>query len=193
MSEKKFIGNFAVADTSCLIQLWKLGLLQKLVLQYNIIYIPKYVKEEFQRKGKIKRRFYEFLQEYDSFLKICEIGSFYDVQLLYDKRLNPNARIDRGEAEVIIQARERGISEVLIDDKKGRDMAKTHTLNVKGTLGILKELKQTGVIEKITPLLLRIGSNENKILKNLQVSSKLFLDFLKECNELEYFKKFINQ
>ncbi|MGC2235861.1 MAG: hypothetical protein WA584_06850, partial [Pyrinomonadaceae bacterium] len=158
-----------------------------------VIYIPKYVKEEFGRKGKIKRRFYEFLQEYDSFLKICEIGNFIDVQLLYDKRSNPISRIDRGEAEVIIQARERGISEVLIDDRKGRNMAKAHTLNVKGTLGILKELKRNELIEKITPFLLRIGKTESKILKRLQVSSELFSNFLKDCDELEYFKNFINQ
>lgn len=157
MSKKPLFERSAVIDTSCLIYLWKLGLLQKLVISYKIIYIPKYVKEEFRRKGKIKRRFYEFLQEYKTFLEVCEVGNFIDVQLLYDKRRNPDARIQRGEAETIIQARERGISEVIINDKKGEKIARQHTLSVKNIFDILEELQKNGIIENIETELQKIG------------------------------------
>jgi predicted nucleic acid-binding protein len=149
--------NSAVIDTDCLIYLWKLDLLHKLVIRYNVVYIPKYVKEEFGRKGKIKRRFNSFLKEYKSFLEICEVGNFYDVQLLYDRKRNPKARIHRGEAEVIIQARERGTSDVLINDRKGKKVAESHTLLVKSIFDILDDFKKVGVIENTENEIKKIG------------------------------------
>jgi predicted nucleic acid-binding protein len=148
--------NSVVIDTSCLIYLWKLNLLHKLVIRYNVIYIPKYVREEFRRKGKIKHQFNNFLKEY-KFLQICEIGNFFDVQLLYDKRTNPDARIHRGEAEVIIQARERGNLEVLIDDSRGKKVAEAHTLLVRSTFDVLEEFKRIGIIQSVEGELKKIG------------------------------------
>lgn len=182
-----------IIDASCFIHLWKCGLLTKLNFFYSAIHIPLYVKEEIGRKGKQKRTLKELIENYDPFLQICEIGNFYNVKLLYDRQTNPKAQIDRGEAEVIVQALERQIPVVLIDDRKGRKMAKSHTLIVKGTLGILNQVKRDGLVEKITPFLMLIGDTENKILRRLQVSQKLFSAFLSECEEFEYFKNSINQ
>ncbi len=192
MSRKNIEADSTVIDTSCLIHLWKLELISKLVIRFNTIYIPRYVWEETGRKGRTKNRLKELIKVNDPFLQICDIGNRFDVQLLYDRQLNPDANIDRGESEVIIQARERGISNVLIDDRKGRKMAIAHTLSVKGTLGILIELKRIGLIENVTPFLLRIGNTKNKILNRLQVSPELFSEFLKECDEIEYFKSFLS-
>jgi predicted nucleic acid-binding protein len=127
-----------------------------LVIRYDIIYVPKYVREEFRRKGRIKRQFNHFLQEY-KFLQICEIGNFFDVQLLYDKRTNPDARIHRGEAEVIIQARERGTLEVLIDDSRGKKVAEAHTLLVRSTSDVLEEFERIGIISSVEDELRKIG------------------------------------
>ena len=190
MRRKNVEAESAVIDTSCLIHLWKLELILKLNIRFNRIYIPRYVEEETGRKGKLKNSLKELIKNNHPFLQICDIGNPFDARLLYDHQLNPKANIHRGESEVIIQARERGISNVLIDDKDGRKMAVAHTLSVKGTLGILIELKRTGLIESVTPLLLRIGNTKNKILKRLQVSPELFSDFLKECDEVENFDIF---
>ena len=192
MRRKNIEAESAVIDTSCLIHLWKLELISKLVVRFNRIYIPRYVEAETGRKGKLKNPLKELIKNNNPFLQICDIGNSYDVQLLYDRQLNPDANIDRGESEVIIQARERGISNVLIDDRKGRKMAVAHTLSVKGTLGILIELKRIGLIESVTPLLWRIGNTKIKVLKRLQVSPELFSDFLKECDEVEYFNNFLS-
>ena len=148
--------------------------------------------KEVGRKGKSKNRLKEPLENYYPFLQICDVGNPFDAQLLYDRQRNPEAAVDRGESEVIIQARERGVSNVLIDDRKGRKMAVAHTLSVKGTLGILIELKRIGLIESASPLLLQIGNTKNKILKRLQVSPELFSNFLKECDEVEYFNSFLS-
>ena|GEM_PF-796920 len=157
MPRKKARVGEVVIDASCLICLWDLDLLPKLALRYSAVYIPRHVIDEARRKGRAKKRLQEIINEYDALLKVCDVGNPYDTQLLYDRFLNPESPIDRGEAEVIIQARERGISDVLIDDQRGRKTAKLHTLNVRGTLGVLVELKQTGVIEAVKPLVEKLG------------------------------------
>ncbi len=99
------------------------------------------------------------MRDLDPFLQICTVGNSYDSQLLYDKQLNPQARIGRGESEVIIQARERQISQVLIDDKRGRQVAIQHTLIVVDLLDILALLKKNGVIQEVKPLLAKLGKS----------------------------------
>jgi len=99
-----------------------------------------------RRKGRIKHRLQEIIQRHP-ILEICDLESEYDAQLLYDHYRNPRAPIHRGEAEVIIQARERRISEVLIDDPKGRKKADELNLIVRGTAGLLAEFEAIGIVE----------------------------------------------
>jgi predicted nucleic acid-binding protein len=145
----------AVIDASCLIYLWHLDLLQNLVTRYYPIYIPRYVLDEVRRKGRSKRRVQELIQR-NAFLKICDVVNEYDAKLLYDRKRNPQACIDRGEAEAIIQARERGFLQVLIDDRKGRRIAEQHSLNCKGVLGLLKDFQRLGLIQEVGPLIKEI-------------------------------------
>ncbi len=51
-----------------------------------------------------------------------------------------------GEAEVIILALENGIENLLIDDHKGRKIAQTQGLNLVGSIGVLLQVKRTGLI-----------------------------------------------
>lgn len=74
--------------------------------------------------------------------------------------------VDRGEAEVIVLALERGIEDVMIDDAKGRRFASLNGLNLLGTVGVLVRAKQQNYIEAVKPLLdllmvnrIRIGSD----------------------------------
>lgn len=159
MPQIRFQRSFTVIDASCLICLLHLNrslsqtdFLQALALRYQAVYVPRYVLEEVRRKGRIRHRMREIIQRYP-ILEICEVVNQYDAQLLYDRHRNPKARIHRGEAEVITQAREREISEVLIDDRKGRKMAERHTLVAKGTARLLIEFKRTGIIEEAQPLI----------------------------------------
>jgi predicted nucleic acid-binding protein len=118
----------------------------------------------------------ELVNEYDVLLKVCDVGNQYDAQLLYDRFLNSESPIDRGEAEVIIQARERGVLEVLIDDKEGRKIATRHTLTVRGTLGVLIEFKKLDIVKEIKPLVETLGSK-------LRISSKLLREELEKIRE----------
>ena len=130
-----------------------------------------------RRKGRIKHRLHEILQRYP-ILEICNVVSEYDAQLLYDRYRNPQSTIDRGEAEVITQARERGVSEVLIDDGKGRKMAERHSLVARGTGRLLVDFKFIGVIEEVEPLIKMLLS-----AGKLRLSEKKIQKLLVEAGE----------
>lgn len=177
MRKRQFDPSSTVIDSSCLIHLWKLDLIQKLSVQYNCIYIPRYVHEECGRNRRVKTRLREMIRSFHPFLQICDVGNPYDAQLLYDDQLNPNANLDRGESEVIVQARERQISSVLIDDRKGKKMAEQHTLQVNDILDVLSRLKRDGLIAEVKPYLLKLGRKYTPKTQRLQ-------SFLQEHEEL---------
>ena len=59
--------------------------------------------------------------------------------------------LDRGEAETIALALEKGADLVLLDERDGRYAAKRFGLQVVGVLGILLEAKSKGHIQQIKP------------------------------------------
>ena len=118
MPQPRFVKLRSVIDASCLIRLLYLNdflrdinILRAVSLIYGVIYIPEYVWEEVSRHGRSKRRFRRFVQEHYVFEK-CSVENKERTQLLYDRLRNPKATIERGEAEAIIQASERGITDI---------------------------------------------------------------------------------
>lgn len=105
------------------------------------------------------------------------MGSQHEAKLLYDKQTNPKAAIHRGEAEVIIQAREREVSEILIDERKGTSIARAHNLNPRGIVGLIREFKLSGVIPEARPLFEECKRNRFWLPKTL------IEDLLKEVGE----------
>ena len=63
-----------------------------------------------------------------------------------------------GEAETIVQADELNVDGVLIDDLKARKIAKLRGLKVIGTIGILVDAKEKGVISELKPVGHRLRS-----------------------------------
>jgi len=173
----------AVMDASCLLCLLhlditlELDLLPKLVLRYNTIFIPKYVREELDRKRQSRHQLRKLLKQY-TFFKECSVANEVDARLLYDHNLIPTPPLDRGEAEAIIQARERGITDVLIDERKGRLIAQRLTLNARGVLNLLAEFKKMKVIQEAKPLV-------DKLIKDLRfrIEDKLLRQWLVEIGE----------
>ncbi|HEV2765252.1 MAG TPA: hypothetical protein VGV38_19875, partial [Pyrinomonadaceae bacterium] len=166
-------------DASCLICLLHLNsslpkpdFLQALALRYRAVYIPQYVLEEVRRKGRIRRTLNELIHRHP-ILEICNVTDEYGAQLLYDRHRNPNAKIQRGEAEVIMQARERRITEVLIDDKKGRKMAVKHTLVTVGTERLLVDFKRLGIVDEVKPLIKMLRRVKKLRLKDSRVKEIL--------------------
>ena len=57
--------------------------------------------------------------------------------------------LDKGEASVIQLARERSIEQVIIDERKGRKIARLYHLQTWGTARVLVEAKQAGCLESV--------------------------------------------
>lgn len=66
---------------------------------------------------------------------------------------------------------------IIIDERKARRIDKDIGLNVTGTLGILVEAKQCGLVKKLKPLLDKLIENE------IRISKKLYQDILRLVNE----------
>ena len=67
--------------------------------------------------------------------------------------------LDPGEPAVLALAEEHDARLVIIDEKDARKEAQRIGLQVKGTIGVLLEAKQKGLIDEIRPLLERLWAN----------------------------------
>lgn len=85
--------------------------------------------------------------------------------------------IDRGEAEAIVLSEELNADAVLIDDLKARRIAKLRGLSTIGTIGILLDAKERGIIGELRPLL------DMLIKKKIRVSKELYDYALELANE----------
>lgn len=183
MARRRFAKSKAVIDTSCLRCLLLLdlsfpqyNLFRALFLRYYTVHIPQFVWNEISRKGHKRGQLNRTLRRHP-FLKRCNVIDEYAAQLLYDIKRNPNALIDRGEAEAIIQAREIGASEVLIDEGRGRGIAQAHSLNVKGVIGLIRDFKLSGIISEARPLF------EECQRHGFWIGNRLLRQVLKEIGE----------
>jgi len=61
-------------------------------------------------------------------------------------------KLDRGESEGIILALELGADILILDERKGRKVARSLGLNITGILGVLLEAKQKELIMNIKPI-----------------------------------------
>lgn len=91
--------------------------------------------------------------------------------------LEKQLKLDLGESEAIVLANNIDADLIIIDERKARRIAKDIGLNVTGTLGILVEAKQRGLVKELKPLL-------DKLIKNkIRISKKLYQDILELANE----------
>ena len=72
---------------------------------------------------------------------------------LFQKKLLPLQKIDKGEAEAIALFSSIKADWLLLDDLNGRRIAKAMGFPVAGTLGILITAKRKGIIPEITAVL----------------------------------------
>ena len=87
-------------------------------------------------------------------------------------------QLDEGEAEVIQLAKEARATTVIIDEKKGRRVAKSLGLRVRGTLGILLELKKRGLIKLVKPVI------DEMLKEGYYLSSELIAEVLRAAGEV---------
>ena len=151
-----------VSDTTTLIILGKLGRYDLLENLFSKIYIPQEVIKEISIKS-------DGVYEEIGKSRLFELKEISDKALL----MLLEGILDRGESEAIVLAKELELI-LLIDEKKGRSIAKKMGLEIIGLLGILiLNVKKENISKEEAVVILE----EIKALK-FRVSQRLEEDFL---------------
>jgi len=139
----KLFYKAAILDTSVLIVLYHLNLLEYLNFFYNTIRIPRKVEEEFLTKHKSHKEQserYRFLSHFynnnKSWFIPCNEYSSDDIKIYLSQK-----GIDAGEAEIFAQNQALGNNhEILLDERQARELAKSNKIHHHGVLFILANL-----------------------------------------------------
>ncbi|RLG30289.1 DUF3368 domain-containing protein [Methanosarcinales archaeon] len=152
-----------VSNSSPLIALAKI---RKLDILRKDVVIPKAVFDEITKsKKEYAKELYEWGKD-----RVAEVKNRKAVEYL-------EMIVDKGEAEMITLAEEMNAEVVLIDDLKARKIAKLRGLNVIGTIGVLLDAKEKGVIKELKPLL------DELIEKGIRIRRELYDHALELANE----------
>ena len=88
-------------------------------------------------------------------------------------------QLDPGEAEAIVVAAELQAGLLLVDEKRGRRIARERGLEVTGLLGVLAEAKARGFIPECQPIL-----DEMIRVAGFWIGDDLRASYLRALNEL---------
>lgn len=136
------MGKIVIVDTSCLISLSNSNSLDLLKSAYSEIYITQEIQAEFNEKLPI-------------WIKVLNPSK---------TKVNEFSKIlDSGEASAIASAKENPESLLIIDEAKGRKIAKEHNINIIGTIGFLLKIQKSGLIKDAFPIIIRIVNNGFRI------------------------------
>lgn len=147
-----------VSNTGPLIALERVGRLDLLGALFDAIFIPESVEQEFLAGESDAQRFLDAIRS--GLIHVAPLAT----------RLDPLLRgmLDEGEASVIQLAQERGIARVLIDERKGRKVARDiYGLLAVGTIRVLLDAKQAGLLDSIRGPLLEMRQQGYHIHENI--------------------------
>ena len=129
-----------VADSTPLIYLSRVGVLDVLATLFGDVLIPSAVSDEVIQKrssapGVKALRQATWLRVVDTELPAVDLG------------------LDPGETAAILLAEQVHADLLLIDERLGRQVAQSRGLAVRGTLGVLVHARETGVVPALRPVL----------------------------------------
>ena len=160
----------AVFNSSPIIFLTKLGIIEAALDLFDRIDIPSLVYSEIRQKTDASAEAVEGLirRKRVSVLK-AENERFVNAL---------NRRLGKGEAEAIVLSIETGADLVILDDHAARVEAMRLGLSVKGTLGIVRRLMENGIFE----------SDLEELFTNLKamgfrIRAELFRDIFSEIDQ----------
>ena len=155
-----------VSDTSPITNLIQVDQLELLRRVFGEIIIPQKVFEELSAYEGHKK-----LIELQSWILVKSVNDEAEVKILEEV-------LDPGEAEAIVLAKELDAEFLIIDEKRGRRIAKTHGLRITGLLGVLIRGKKQGYLNELKPIL-------DKLIDELQfrVDRNLYEWTLSEVGE----------
>ncbi|WP_367392066.1 DUF3368 domain-containing protein [Lewinella sp. LCG006] len=133
---------------------------------YREILIPNEVYKELAALSKQKK----VIDSFD-WIKIVEIKN----RNLYEEL---REKLDKGESEAIVLALELNSDFLVMDEAKGRRIARSYGIRIIGLLGILVLAKEEGLIPKVEPYM-----KDLKEKMGFRISEKLYKDILIRVNE----------
>lgn len=158
-----------VSNTSPVLNLARIGRLQLLPALYNQLVIPTAV-------------YAELVRPVGNLPPAIDLSSMTWLSIAAPKDHNRVEQLceelDLGEAEAIVLATECRADLLLIDERRGRRIAKTIGIAVIGLLGLLADAKRTGLIEQAKPVL-----DELIYKAKFWIGPVLYKEFLTELNE----------
>ena len=136
-----------IADCSALIALSACNGLQLQDALFDTVLVPETVFREATESEKPEAmQLAAYLQD-----KVREVDASAYVYL--------DAYADAGETHAMLLYKQLGADRLLIDDKRGRRVAKINNIGVIGSIGVLLSAKNSGLIPAVRPLLEQIGKS----------------------------------
>jgi len=157
-----------VCNSTILIGLAKIERLELLKQIFSKIYIPEEVYREVVERAE-NRPGAQIIREAE-WIKTVSVKDKTQVDLL-------SGTLDRGEAEVLVLAKELGAELILLDEEKARKSALIGGFNVMGLLGMFTLAKNLGLINKVRPLIDELKR------KKFRISDRLVSEILKRVGE----------
>lgn len=132
-----------ISNAGPLIVFYNSSFLDILKELYGNIVVPQAIYDEITRKEEGRQLFQE-----NNWITVQEVKIKQTIAVL-------KSFVDIGEAEAIALSVELK-KPLLIDDKKGREIAKSMNISVQGSLGALAKAKKEGVIKSVTDAIAKI-------------------------------------
>ena len=152
--------DLVVADAGPLIGLAIAGHVEILRAVFDQVLIPRAMLEELQlessRPGSLALR----TAQEEAWIWAEDVPESADIAQLTDL-------LDRGEAEAIVLAQTKD-AKLLIDERKGRAVARSRGVAVIGVGGVLLLAKREDVIEQIGPVLEELASHGYRLSDELR-------------------------
>ncbi|MDJ0595230.1 MAG: DUF3368 domain-containing protein [Pleurocapsa sp. MO_226.B13] len=161
-----------VSDTSPITNLAAINQLNLLEQLYTRLLIPTAVYNEMVRVDKLVPGAVEV--QTLPWIQTQTIAASQQVKMLRESEKN----IDLGEAEAIILALELKADLLLMDERRGREVAMRYGLQVTGLLGILLQAKGNRLIPAVKPLMERLIEQAD-----FRVSKQLYATILEFAGE----------
>lgn len=152
-----------VSNTTPIISLMKVGQLELLQKLFGVVYIPKAVYCELTEN--------EAFPEEVRMVKQCEFIYVEEIDKIKSAAIMQKfSGLDIGESEAIILAGEKHSDVLLMDEHKGRQAAKKIGISITGTIGILIQAFDEGILtnEEVEWCMEKLKEN------NIRISEKFY-------------------
>lgn len=137
-----------ISNTSCLIVLDNIGMLDILKELYGKIYITQEVSEEFGKNTP-------------DWIKVKNLSDNKYLNLMKNF-------VDLGEASTITLSVEMEDNKVILDDLKARKLAQKLNIDITGTIGVLIKARQRDIIDSSSSVLNKLQDEGFRISKELE-------------------------